>query len=108
MKIIAGQLNGNFLRDHLLSSSDTVEWVKAAVAYANGDPELFKFCTDNSIPLEFWGRLDSGVPVTTNILKRFLTLGPNYRCALVYECFHPKLIWFGGYGVYIGSANLTS
>ena len=107
MKIIAGGLNGNYLRDLLLGGSQSTEWVKAAVAYASGTPELIAFCQENSIPLQFWGRMDPSIPITPNILDKFLKMGVNFRCKLIWKHFHPKVIWFGEYGAYIGSANLT-
>ena len=107
MKLIAGGLNGNYLRDLLTQAPDNVEWVKAAIAYASGTPELIEFCVNRKLRLEFWGRLDETVPIAIAILERFLKLGPNYTCKLVWRYYHPKIIRFGGYGVYIGSANLT-
>lgn len=107
MKLIAGGLNGNYLKELLMSAPTDVEWVKAAIAYASGTPELIEFCVNRNIRLEFWGRLDPSVPVTMNILERFMKLGPNFTCKLVWQYYHPKIIRFGGYGVYIGSANLT-
>lgn len=107
MELLANGLNGNFLRNILLNAPKTLEWVKVAVAYATGSPELISFCIKNSIPLKFWGRMDESVPVATNILERFLNLGPTYQCKLVWRYYHPKVIWFAGYGAYIGSANLT-
>ncbi|QDK37193.1 phospholipase D family protein [Bdellovibrio sp. NC01] len=107
MKLIANGLNGSYLREILDSSRGQVEWIKAAVAYASGTPELLEFCRINSIPLEFWGRMDCGLSVGTSVLEKFLNSGPGFKCKLVWEFYHPKIIWFGEYGVYIGSANLT-
>jgi hypothetical protein len=107
MKLIASELNGAYLQNLLEQAPAEIEWVKAAVAYAHGSPKLIDFCVDRKLRLEFWGRLDETVPVSVAILERFLKLGPNYTCKLVWRHYHPKIIWFGGYGVYIGSANLT-
>lgn len=107
MKLIAGGLNGNYLRDLLTQAPDSVEWVKAAIAYASGTPDLIEFCVKRKLRLEFWGRIDETLPVSIPILERFLKLGPNYTCKLIWRHYHPKVIRFGGYGVYIGSANLT-
>jgi hypothetical protein len=108
MKLIASDLNGNYLQDILEQAPKEVEWVKAAVAYAHGTPKLIDFCIDRKLRLEFWGRLDETVPVSISILERFLKIGPNYTCKLVWQHYHPKIIRFGGYGAYIGSANLTN
>lgn len=80
--------------------------VDAAVAYAT-DSELFSWCWEHSIPLRFWGRFDEQVPVSIHILETFLSRrSGRYTCKLVRK-FHPKVIWWRGFGVYIGSANLT-
>jgi hypothetical protein len=107
MILIANKINGHYLDDILLSAPAEMECVKAAIAYASGSPRLIDFCVDRKIPLQFWGRLDETIPISINILKRFLSLGPSYNCKLVYQFYHPKVIWFAGYGAYIGSANLT-
>lgn len=107
MELVANGLNGNFLKNILVNAPKTLEWVKVAVAYATGSPEVILFCVKNSIPLKFWGRMDESVPVATTILERFLNLGPSYQCKLVWKYYHPKVIWFAEYGAYIGSANLT-
>lgn len=107
MLIIGNGLNGQYLKNALVRAPEGIEWVKAAVAYASGSPELIDYCTERGIPLYFWGRMDESFPVTANILQRFLKLGPNYHCKLVWKHYHPKVIWFSGYGAYIGSANLT-
>lgn len=108
MLIIANGLNGQYLRNFLINAPAEIQWVKAAVAYADGSPELIDFCIKKGIVLHFWGRLDESFPVKSNILQQFLRLGPNYQCKLVWKYYHPKVIWFSGYGAYIGSANLTS
>lgn len=107
MKIIANGINDQYLQDFLLNSPTDLEWVKAAVAYASSTPELIRFCSEENIPLYFWGRIDDSFPVSSNILYKFLQLGPDYQCKLIYNFYHPKVIWFSGYGAYIGSANLT-
>lgn len=108
MRVVAGALNGTYLREINENSSAKVEWVRAAVAYAAGDEELIEFCMRKAIPITYWGRYDSSVPVPSSILKRFLNKkSPNYVCKLVPDYLHAKVIWWVGYGVYIGSANLT-
>jgi len=109
MELIAGKLNNKWLVTYLESSIDQADWVKAAIAYASGEPKLISFCFENNIRLDYWGRYDCSVPVATNILKKFLDKkSPNFVCRLIPDIFHAKVIWWGGYGVYIGSANLTN
>ena len=108
MELIAGKLNDSWLESLLKRAGQDCDWVKAAIAYANGSPKLIAFCFENNIPLTFWGRYDSSVPVSVNILKRFLDRKSiNQVCKLITESFHPKVIWWGGFGAYVGSANLT-
>lgn len=108
MRVVAGGVNGVYLEEIHVNSVKNTVWVKAAIAYANGHPKIFDDCWKNGIPLIFYGRYDSSAPVSTNILKTFLDRkSPNFTCKLVPDIFHPKVIWWGGYGAYIGSANLT-
>jgi len=111
MHLVTGALNGNFLVNYLPGDDVELSWVKAAIAYASMDaklPPLIQHCFDNKIRLTYWGRYDSSVPIAPRILKAFLDKrSPNYVCKLVPDIYHPKVIWWGGYGAYIGSANLT-
>lgn len=107
MKLIAGGLNGRYLIEVHTNALRKTEHVKAAVAYASGDPQLIRDCFEKKIRLSFWGRYDETVPVSTNILKRFLDKkSPNFSCRLIQDIHHAKVIWWVGVGVYIGSANL--
>ena len=108
MKLITGNLNKNFLMAVHKEAISKCENVKAAIAYADGDPELLKDCWNNNIKLEFWCRYDKDIPVSINILEKFLRRkSPNYVCKLIPNVLHSKVIWWVGYGAYIGSANLT-
>lgn len=108
MKLITGKLNHEWLEGVMIAATEAV-WVKAAVAYASGEPKLFDFCRQNNIRLNYWGRYDCSIPVATKILKNFLLeKSPNFTCKLIPDIFHAKVIWWGGYGAYIGSANLTA
>ena len=107
MKLILGSINGEYLRNITLNAAPETEIVFAAVAYAHSQSVLFDWCLENNIPLKFWGRYDHTVPIAVPILKTFLSRNSaNYQCRLVTK-FHPKVIWWKGYGCYVGSANLT-
>lgn len=116
MRLIMGGINGDYLRNLVEEAgtfSDGVrvtESVWAAVAYATDGKDsgsLIKWCFDNNIPLRFWGRLDEEVPVRVEILNLFLNRrSPAFVCKLV-KHHHAKVIWWRGFGVYVGSANLT-
>lgn len=107
MKLILNGLNGNYLRDLLEAAKDETDRVDAAVAYATESDLLFNWCWDNAIHLRYWGRFDDQIPVSIPVLEAFFSRrSGRYTCKLVRK-FHPKVIWWRGYGAYIGSANLT-
>lgn len=108
MRIVSGGINGVYLEEIRFQAQGKSQWVKAAIAYANGHPKLIDDAMTSSNPFTIFFRYDQSVPVSTNILERFLNdKSLNRTCRLVPDIFHPKIIWWGGYGVYIGSANLT-
>ncbi|MBB3525887.1 phospholipase [Rhizobium sp. NZLR1b] len=107
MELLLNGINGNYLRNILLNAVEDTDRVDAAVAYATENDLLFDWCWENKLPLRFWGRFDEQVPVSILILERFLSRrSGRYTCKLVRQ-FHPKVIWWRGFGAYIGSANLT-
>ena len=107
LELLLNGINGNYLRNILLNAGDDTERVDAAVAYVTENDLLFDWCWDNKIPLHFWGRFDEQVPVAIPVLQKFLEhRSGRYVCKLVRK-FHPKVIWWRGYGAYVGSANLT-
>ena len=116
MELYLGGLNGNHLLNLLLEAERVIdgqrrtEEVWAAVAYATdskGSGALISHCFEKAIPLKFWGRLDDQVAVDVGTLNMFLQRSsPEYVCKLVPK-HHAKVIWWRGFGVYIGSANLT-
>lgn len=116
MRLIFGGINADYLRNlieeagAIANGTRVTESVWAAVAYATDAKDsgsLVRWCFDNDIPLKFWGRLDEQVPVRVEILNLFLNRrSPEFVCKLV-KHHHAKVIWWKGFGVYIGSANLT-
>jgi PLD-like domain len=116
LELYLGGLNRNHLLNLLLEAERVIdgarrtEEVWAAVAYATGvkgNGALISHCFEKGIPLKFWGRLDDQVAVDVGILNLFLQRSsPDYVCKLVPK-HHAKVIWWRGFGVYIGSANLT-
>lgn len=107
MQLIKAELNRcplDKLNTQALAKCDEV-W--AAVAYVTDDSSLIKPCYKQEIPLRLWARVDYSIPVNMSILEWFLGKSPLAVCKLVRDVFHPKVIWWRPYGVYIGSANLT-
>ena len=112
LEFIANSLNGNFLRNILPTSSHEIDGVFAAIAYGSNfpslDDDLIGNCLKNRHRLDLWMRYDHTVPVTPSLLRRILRHHKdNIFCKLVPDCFHSKVIWWKGYGAYIGSANHT-
>ena len=114
MKLIANRINGVHLRDFLpvLSEEVQVDFVLAAIAYGSSATEAVKDLVGHSVRnrlrLDIWMRYDHTVPVSVPLLKRLLlSQKNNVFTKFIPDCFHPKVIWWKGYGAYIGSANHT-
>ena len=115
MQFITNIKINDYFPENIIHTMNTVEIlndileVKCAVAYATTDVgNLFEICYENHIPLTFYCRNDYSMPVKLDLLKWFI--GKQHKrcvCNFVGEHFHAKVIWMKGYGVYIGSANLT-
>lgn len=112
MQFIANGLNGNYLRNILPPSDVEIDGVMAAIAYGSNfndqKTDFIGHCLANHYRLDIWMRYDHTVPVAVTLLKRLLKHHKdNIFCNLVPDCLHSKVIWWKGYGAYIGSANLT-
>jgi PLD-like domain len=108
MRTVLGRLNGEWLANILNDSRGTCTGLDMAVAYADVYEPLERYLRDATVPVRFFGRWDSGFPVSAALLRWFIEKAPtNVRCFLVNGPYHPKVIWWRGFGAYIGSANLT-
>lgn len=114
MKFVANRINQTHLRDLLpvISDSCEVDCVLAAIAYGGSasdeSMDLVGHALANSLRLDLWMRYDETVPVAVGFLRRLLLhQKDNIFAKFVPDCFHPKVIWWKGYGAYIGSANHT-
>ena len=84
------------------------ESVDAAVAYVSDERTLIDACIRNSVRLKLWARYDFSMPVSDVVIERFLSKrSPDFTLRIVPDIFHPKVIWWHGFGAYVGSANLT-
>src|ERR1044071_476072 len=84
--------------------------VSAAVAYVTDAQSLIAACGKYKKQLTLYARYDYSGPVSHEVLDWFLQQGTQnatYRLRLVGDIFHPKVIWWHGVGVYLGSGNLT-
>lgn len=108
MKLVLGEINGVRLLELMQNAPPTCKRVTAAVAYAIANAPFFDHCLQSNRFLEFYGLLDEDQAVAIAVLEKLLAAGPlKASCRLVKGHYHPKVIWWHGYGVYIGSANLT-
>jgi hypothetical protein len=109
MKVILGMLNNELLINLASRAGTFCSQVDAAVAYAQGsDHPLLKACKEKGLKLTFYGLLDEDGAVGVPFLKELLAWGPSRaEVRLVKGNFHPKVIWWRGFGAYVGSANLT-
>lgn len=108
MKFVANGVNGKYLRECLPPADVEVDGVLAAIAYGSDDQSLLKDCLDNKRRLDIWMRYDHTVPVSIPLLQKLLNnQSRNIFCYQVPDVLHAKVIWWRGYGAYIGSANLS-
>jgi predicted metal-dependent phosphoesterase TrpH len=109
MRVILGKLNDELLLNLATSAASFCSEVEAAVAYAESkDHPLLQTCKQKGIKLTFFGLLDEEGAVSPMLLRELLSWGPSRAEArLVKGNFHAKVIWWRGYGAYVGSANLT-
>lgn len=85
---------------------DNVDKIFAAIAYTRSDL-LIKTCKVKKIKLEWWGLFDSRESTDYQLIKESI-LSENIRFYPFAEFFHPKVIYFENFGIYIGSANMTN
>ena len=112
MEFVANALNKKFLKYLLPPAGSEIDGVFAAIAYGSNFPnekeDFIADCVNNRYRLDLWVRYDHTVPVAPSLLRRILKHHKdNVFCKLIPDCLHSKVIWWKGYGAYIGSANLT-
>lgn len=109
MRVVLGKLNGELLANLAVQAAPFCSQVDAAVAYAHGsDHPLLRTCKERGLRLAYYGLLDEGGAVGVSFLRELLAWGPSLaQVRLVKGHFHPKVIWWRGFGAYVGSANLT-
>ena len=112
MKFIANKINNSYLMELLPRGDVEIDGVMAAIAYGKSFPnendDFISNCLKNKRRLDIWMRYDHTVPVAPSLLRRLLNnYSKNIFCRLIPDMLHSKVIWWKGYGAYIGSANLT-
>jgi len=113
--IFSSRLEKGRLRSHLLAAHNAAmqitKHVQVAAAYASRtDHPILVDCTREKIRCEVWSRHDHTLATTVPVLewafKQQLANG-NFTWRLLGPFYHPKVVWWHGYGVYVGSANLS-
>jgi hypothetical protein len=100
----------NPLQTLLIGAMPHTHRVQAAVAYVSrSDHAFFAACKKLNLPLEMWSRHDANLATSPEVMAMFLnSKSLDFKGYLIGNFYHPKVIWWHGYGVYIGSANLTN
>jgi hypothetical protein len=114
LKLVANSING-ILFSSVFPTGDSlgdVDEVLASVAYgstiSNPNGGLITHCIDNKFKLEIWMRYDETVPISIPLLELLLrSQSNNVFTRFVPDRFHAKVVYWRGYGAYIGSANHT-
>jgi len=99
------------LRAAHIAAMKVTDRVQAAVAYVSTITNpVIADCDRLDIRCQVWSRHDETLPTALRVMewacKRMKANG-NLTWKLLGSYYHPKVIWWHGYGVYIGSANLT-
>src|SRR5215217_686111 len=113
--ILSSRSSKNGLRSPLLVTHNeamkVTHHVQAAVAYASStDHPIVKDCNARRIRCQIWSRHDHTLPTAIPVLEWAHKIGDtngNFTWKLLGSFYHPKVVWWHGYGVYVGSANLT-
>jgi len=109
MQFVAGGINGNYLLRLHEQALKNASLLNAALAYAHNEFRLVTDARDAGMPVRFYGRCDATLPIDLKLLEVFINArSPDLECRLIGRTFHPKVIWWEGFGAYIGSANLTT
>ncbi len=84
---------------------ESIKEISASIAY-NDNPILVDTCIKRKINLEWWGLFNDEISTDLEIIQKALN-SPYITFYSFTNNFHPKLIYFQGYGLYVGSHNMT-
>ncbi len=109
MELIGNTLNGRYFPEILRrANNENLEFIRAAVAYTTKPSPLIELAKSRRVTLQLYTLFDGDGFPPRPVLKRFIEeTGPGIQLFVTRDYFHTKIYWFGGVGVYIGSANLT-
>lgn len=109
MEIIGNALNGHYFAELMRRADDeSLEFIRAAVTYTTKPDPLIDLAKARRVTLKLYTLLDGDRFPPRPVLTRFIDqTGPGIQLFVTRNFFRSKIYWFGGVGVYIGSANLT-
>lgn len=113
--ILSSRSDKQGMRSRLLATHveamKVTKHVQAAVAYASStDHPIVKDCHAKRVRCQIWSRHDHTLPTAVPVLEwafKVSDSNSNFTWKLLGSFYHPKVVWWHGFGVYLGSANLT-
>ncbi|WP_373980894.1 phospholipase D-like domain-containing protein [Achromobacter sp. JD417] len=97
----------DFLQLHEVGSQQCSE-ILAAIPYAMegvSSQEIYETATLSDINITTFCRLDWSIPFDTRLIQKYSS--QSVRFLFIAEYLHAKVIWWKGWGAYVGSCNLT-
>jgi phosphatidylserine/phosphatidylglycerophosphate/cardiolipin synthase-like enzyme len=97
----------DFLQLHAFAASNCTS-ISASIPYASqgiASEEFYEEIRKSQKPACTFFRIDWSIPFDTRLIKNYSSDSIAFRG--IHENLHAKVIWWKGYGVYIGSCNLT-
>lgn len=110
MRIIGNALNGDYFENLVslaMRADSGLQQISLAVAWVKSMDRLFELTMAKNVPLTLYALAEDGYPAT-QVVQRFIDGPTTWQLFLTRRFYHPKVVWFRGVGVYIGSANLTT
>jgi len=110
MRLIANALNNEFLPTVVESCDcEELEGIELAVAYCTALPEIMALAEKRGVPITLFALIDKEGFPHIELARKFVRNSPaSWQLYLTRDHYHPKLYWFRGVGLYVGSANLTA
>lgn len=106
MELVLDYQNPRILRRIIQNIPKETTFIKASIAYSTSDFLLDK-CIKGSIKLDWWGLFNQDMPIRKELINQILINKNLVTFYPIRNNFHPKIIFFENYGVYIGSANMS-
>lgn len=91
----------------LYNIPETCSYIQASIAFSTS-PALIDAVIKKNIKLDWWGLFDENEATNIELIEKALAKKDVIRFFPVKSLFHPKVIYFENYGIYIGSANMTN